>query len=309
VCGVEFTDTSSPGTPVNWQRKVTEHATHGYQWGSSIEEGWGRECWQTFVFPTKPDTMWLYSSDSSDPWGLYNLALHCECELVIAKVNFPQSFPYAARRAIPGLWVGAPETLTYEYSFDNACSMAPTVAETCSIVSCSPPSPSLCVSLVSLSRTRTRTRLSPLTVRPCAHSPLTHACCVWGQTLYVGSNQGANMPGNERAFLTFMIKGEWGDEYSFAGLNGRGRDYTQARVDASLCMRARRAGADGMVVFAGVQSRRATGDDSLDPAQRAGRACVSATTLESQRAFPKLRVAASSEREAPTYVCFAYAPQ
>jgi hypothetical protein len=79
--------------------------------------------------------MWLYSADSSDPWGLYNIALHCECELIIAKINFPQSFPYNARRAIPGLWVGAPETLTYQYSFDNACSRAPTVAETCTIVS------------------------------------------------------------------------------------------------------------------------------------------------------------------------------
>jgi hypothetical protein len=137
--------------------------------------------------------------------------------------------------------------------------------------------------------------------------------CVWGgQTLYVGSNQGANMPTNERAFLTFMIKGEWGDEYSFDGLNGRGRDYTQARVATrclKLCMRATRAGADEMVAFAGVQSGRATGKYSLDPAQLAGRPCISTTPLESQRRVPKLHVGASSEREALTYICFPRPPQ
>jgi hypothetical protein len=83
---------------------------------------------------------------------------------------------------------------------------------------------------------------------------------VWGQTLYVGSNQGANMPGNERAFLTFMVKGEWGDEYSMSGLTGRGRDYTQARSLRTqfleLCMNmnaTREEALTGMYVFTGVQ--------------------------------------------------------
>lgn len=92
---------------------------------------------QMFNFPTKPDTMWLYTADATDPWGVYKFSLMCECELIIAKASWPTSFPYRSRRFVPGMWVGeiSPEVTSYEYTFDNACSAAPTVAETCSIVS------------------------------------------------------------------------------------------------------------------------------------------------------------------------------
>jgi len=110
----------------------------GAEPGSRNTESAGRACGgQIFDFPTKPDTMWLYTADATDPWGVYKFSLMCECELIIAKAPWPTSYPYRLRRAIPGMWVGeiSPEVTSYEYTFDNACSASPTVVETCTIVS------------------------------------------------------------------------------------------------------------------------------------------------------------------------------
>jgi hypothetical protein len=123
---------------------VHEHADawrrrRGAEPGSRNTKTAGRACGgQTFDFPTKPDTMWLYTADATDPWGVYKFSLMCECELIIRKGPWPTIWPYKARSAVPGLWVGeiSPEVTSYEYTFDNACSKAPTVVETCDVVSC-----------------------------------------------------------------------------------------------------------------------------------------------------------------------------
>jgi len=131
------------------------------------------------------------------------------------------------------------------------------------------------------------------------------------------------MKSNQDAMLSFFVNGQWGDEYEFTGLYGRGATYTDVREAMHECDWGVTESAERLVhssppawravtcvgflpraltgcaarLVADIQSGGRPGDDPPHTAHRSRRSCVHAGVY--YRLLPELLLGASDEREDP----------